>query len=200
VPAGHLIAIDSVHGPDVTEAAATLARLLGRRDIASGISRWDASGLFGDVAASPVEDRDVSPRTLVLLYAADLAFRLRWEIQPALDQGLVVVAAPYLATVTTFGLATGLSANWLTTLFRFAPPATRTVILAERNPLRNWKRKADRGFGEYCTTLLEATPEGFARRKARRAALRALAQVADDHGGLTGRRGLKELASQIGDR
>ena len=28
-----------------------------------------------------------SSRTLLLLYAADLAFRLRWEIGPALDEG-----------------------------------------------------------------------------------------------------------------
>jgi thymidylate kinase len=193
---GQLLAVDGAHGADVAEAAVTLTKLLARRDTACGISRWDASGLFADVAAAPVAQRDVSPRSLVLLYAADLAFRLRWEIQPALEQGLAVVAAPYVATATTFGLATGLSAEWLASLFRFAPPA-RTAVLAERKPSRVWKRKPDRGFGECCTTLLEATPEGFARKKARRAMLAALARLADDHGGLVGRRGLREIVAEL---
>jgi thymidylate kinase len=40
----------------------------------------------------------MSPRTLILLYAADLHFRLRWQILPALDEGQTVVAAPYVET------------------------------------------------------------------------------------------------------
>ena len=39
------------------------------------------------------------PRTLILLYAADLAFRLRWQIRPVLEEGTHVIAAPYLETV-----------------------------------------------------------------------------------------------------
>ena len=42
------------------------------------------------------------PRTLLLLYAADLAFRLRWEIRPALAEGHTVIAAPYLDTAFAF--------------------------------------------------------------------------------------------------
>ena len=53
--------------------------------------------------------RTASPRTLLLLYAADLAFRLRWEIRPALDAGQTVIAAPYLDTAFAFGRACGLS-------------------------------------------------------------------------------------------
>ena len=40
---------------------------------------------------------------LLLLYAADLAFRLRWEIRPALAEGYTVVAAPYVETAVAFG-------------------------------------------------------------------------------------------------
>ena len=36
------------------------------------------------------------PQTLVLLYASDLLFRLRWEIRPALAEGRTVVVAPYV--------------------------------------------------------------------------------------------------------
>src|SRR5262249_56536296 len=81
-----------------------------------------------------------SPRTLLLLYAADLAFRLRWQIRPALLEGRTVVAAPYVATAIAFGRAAGLSSVWLTNLFRFAPrPAERRVVHAARGRVHEVK-------------------------------------------------------------
>lgn len=194
---GALLAIDGTRGEDVAEAARLVARALAKRQLPSGVSRWDASGLFGDVVAAPVQERDISPRTLVLLYAADLAFRLRWEIGPALSRGTIVIAAPYIETVVAFGQATGLSSDWLRTLFRFAPAAKRTAILRERARKQRWKRQADRGFAECCTTLLEATPEGFARRKTREAMVDALSSVADRSGGVHRDGDLRALAVAI---
>ena len=96
-----------------------------------GISRWDASGIFQDLAVAEDEAGAPSARTLLLLYAADLAFRLRWEIRPALAEGRTVVAAPYVDTAIAFGRAAGLPADWLANLFRFAPrPSERHVVAA----------------------------------------------------------------------
>ena len=195
--AGRLIAVEGAVGRDVSEAATALYDSLTERHVNTGVSRWDASGLFTDVVSAPVAQRDLSPRTLLLLYAADLAFRVRWEIGPALEQGLVIVAAPYVMTATAFGRATGLSIEWLKTLFRFAPHPTRTVILRDRKPQRPWKRKPDRGFAESCTTLLEATPERFARKTAREDMVEALAAAAEKEGGLTRTRDLRHIAGQI---
>lgn len=194
---GRLIAIDGAHGDEVADSATALYDRLTEGGVTTGVSRWDASGLFSDVVSAPTADRDVSPRTLVLLYAADLAFRLRWEIVPALEQGLVVVAAPYVTSATTFGRATGLSSDWLSALFRFAPTPARTVVLRGRKSNRTWKRTPERGFGECCAALLGATPEGFARKKTRAAMVRALASVAEDNGGLVRRRDLRELAADL---
>jgi hypothetical protein len=69
-----------------------------------------------------------SPRTVLLLYAADLAFRLRWQVRPALAEGRTVVVAPYVDTAIAFGRAAGLRANWLKNLFRFAPRASARHI------------------------------------------------------------------------
>jgi hypothetical protein len=122
-----LIAVDGV------EAAAVIAearRLLGS-PAHGGISHWDASGVFQDLGVAAADAGAPSPRTLLLLYAADLAFRLRWEIRPALAEGRTVVAAPYVDTALAFGRAAGLPAGWLTNLFRFAPrPAVRVVARA----------------------------------------------------------------------
>ena len=180
---GCLVGIDGADSASVTKLATTLCRRLAKRERTALVSRWDASALFSDFVAAPVEDRDVSPRTLMLLYAADLAFRLRWEIEPALGDGHVVIAAPYVTTGVAFGVAAGLSQEWLLTLFRFAPVAARTVVLREDAPARGWKRRPERGFGECCATLLEATPVGFARKKTRTAMGTALTTAADILGG-----------------
>jgi thymidylate kinase len=195
--AGRLVAVDGAHGPDVYDAATRIVEALADQGLSAGMSRWDASGLFTDILAAPVPERDVSPRTLLLLYAADLAFRVRWEIAPSLAQGAVVIAAPYVNTALAFGAATGLSREWLTTLFRFAPVPSRTVILKDTRKDRVWKRRPDRGFGECCTTLLEATPEGFARRKARTTMMSALATDAEATGGLVRWRDLRKVVAEI---
>ncbi len=119
---GVLIAVDGVEATAVLVAARAALASLSR----GGISRWDASGVFQDLAVADAAAGAPSPRTLLLLYAADLAFRLRWQIRPALADGRTVVAAPYVDTATAFGRAAGLPAGWLANLFRFAPrPAER---------------------------------------------------------------------------
>ena len=124
-----LIAIDGVNGNAMTAAAKTRTGAEKRRR--AGISHWDASGIFGEVVVAEDAAGRPSARTLLLLYAADLAFRLRWEIKPALDEGLVVVAVPYVDTAIAFGRAAGLDAGWLADTFSFAPkPGDRRLITA----------------------------------------------------------------------
>jgi hypothetical protein len=98
-------------------------------------------------------------RTLLLLYAADLAFRLRWEIRPALEEGRVVIAAPYVATAVALGQAAGLDSIWLTDLFHFAPSAEPHVI--DPAPAR---QVSDReGFVEFAWQRLEKRLGGLTR-------------------------------------
>src|ERR1043166_2380634 len=134
-----LIAVDGV------EAATVLAearRALGSPS-AGGISHWDASGVFQDLAVAAEEAGAPSPRTLLLLYAADLAFRLRWQIRPALAEGRTVVAAPYLFTAMAFGRAAGLPSSWVMNLFRFAPRPGAAIVVHES---RDGRRGSKDGF------------------------------------------------------
>jgi hypothetical protein len=124
-----LIAIEGVNGNAMVAAAKSRIAAEKRRRV--GVSYWDASGIFGEVVVAEDSAGRPSARTLVLLYAADLAFRLRWEIKPALDEGLVVVAVPYVDTAIAFGRAAGLDTNWLTDMFSFAPkPGERKLVTA----------------------------------------------------------------------
>jgi len=153
---GRLIAIDGSRGKDVAVAAGDLVAALKRDGIECVVSRWDASGLFTDLEAGSRGDRNVSIRTLSLVYAADLAFRLRWEIRPVLEAGGVVVAAPYTDTAATFGTVCGLDAEWLRQLLRFAPAADLRGLAQERKIDAPWKRRTDRGYPEYGALMLEA--------------------------------------------
>jgi len=126
-----LVAVDGVEAPALLAAAkAALAASTPREPAArGGISRWDASGIFQDLEVAEEEAGAASARTLLLLYAADLAFRLRWQIRPALAEGRTVVAAPYVDTAIAFGRAAGLPLNWLANLFRFAPRAGARIVV-----------------------------------------------------------------------
>ena len=165
---GRLIAIDGTRGKDISRAATDLVAKLKQRGIESAVSRWDASGLFTDLAAGSNAERDVSIRSLSLVYAADLAFRLRWEIRPALEAGGVVIAASYVDTAAAFGAICGLDQEWLRSLMRYAPTPGHRGLADERKIGRPWKKRIDRGYAEYGALLLEAAAPKNASKPARR--------------------------------
>lgn len=148
-----LIAIEG-NGPNVTGEAKRALRAYKQRGLKTGISQFDASNLFYELRQGDPSLAKPSPRILVLLYASDLVFRLRWEIEPALAEGHHVVAAPYVETALAFGRAAGLPRKWLAELFSFAPkPADCFRIPAEPNGAP-WMGKASSGFIEICCHML----------------------------------------------
>ena len=152
---GRLIAIDGTRGKDIAAAANALTAALQSRQVECAVSRFDASGLFGELAAAGVDQR-VSARTLTLVYAADLAFRLRWEIRPVLEAGGVVIAAPYIDLAVALAAAHELDEEWLRDLLRFAPAPHFRARAEERKTDRGWKPRLNRGYGEYCAAMLGA--------------------------------------------
>jgi hypothetical protein len=174
---GRLIAVDGSRGKDVNTAASAIAAELKDRGIECGISRWDASGLFAELAAAGRGSRGLSARALSLVYAADLAFRLRWEIRPILEAGGVVVAASYVDTAAAFGVGCGLRDAWLRELMRFAPAAHFRARAQERKIDRPWKQRLDRGYAEYAALMLDASPSGRLSKKDRRTMMAALDQA-----------------------
>jgi hypothetical protein len=154
-----LISVDCVNGQALSDAARKLAAAH-RRDKA-GISAWGASGIFDELTVAEPEAGVPSVRTLLLLYAADLAFRLRWEIRPALEEGRLVIAAPYVATAMALGQAAGIKPEWLADLFHFAPvPSEHHVIEPPARPI------ADReGFVEFAWRRLDTQAGDVTRRQ-----------------------------------
>lgn len=170
---GRLIAIDGTRGADVTRSANRLAEALRARGVDCVISRWDASGLFGELAHAG-DRATVSPRTLSLVYAADLAFRMRWEIRTALEAGVVIIAAPYVETAIAWGAGCGLPEQWLRELLRFAPQPNLQALARERKLDRTWQPRLDRGYPEYCAALIAPSAPRLLSKKTRAAVLASL--------------------------
>jgi hypothetical protein len=158
-PTDRLIAIDGVNGNAMAAAAKHLIAAEKKHRV--GVSYWDASGIFGEVVVAEDSAGRPSARTLLLLYAADLAFRLRWEIRPALDEGLLVVAVPYVETAMAFGRAAGLDADWLSDVFAFAPKAGQRKLIAAPAARSISDRK---GFVEFGCQQITGAHSGPPRR------------------------------------
>jgi len=163
-PKAALITVDGV------DAAAVLAEA--RSALGSGarggISRWDASGVFQELAVADEAAGRPSARTLLLLYAADLAFRLRWQIRPILDEGNHVIAAPYVETVVGFGRAAGLSHAWLRRLFAFAPAPDVCYRVPESTIPASRRGKPSDSFLEFCLAQLRNGPAQWDAEEIRR--------------------------------
>jgi hypothetical protein len=177
---GKLIALEGLHDLELRRAGKQLLRQLSNKNTAGGVSQWDASGLFFQLGRSQCPDVP-SPKTLLMLYAADLAFRLRWEIGPLLAEGKDVVAAPYVETAVAFGRAAGVELEWMEQLFEFAPaadlsfriksPAARAKGFPSRcfqilaGASSHWKAKASPKPLTDHLIKLKAMPAASARRR-----------------------------------
>jgi len=163
-PSGRLIALDGAGGEFLAEEAERLAHLLGGE---ASWSNFDASNTFHELGMTKSKTLTPTPRVLILLYVSDLLFRLRWEIEPAMQEGRTVVAAPYLQTAIAFGVAAGLSKEWLDQLFSFAPEASETLRLKEKKKPKgkkdDWKRGdlEMAGFVEFCSSTLAKNFPGW---------------------------------------
>ena len=172
---GTLIAVDGADGAAVTRKARQVAT--GKRRLHPTLSRWDASGIFDELDAGPsVRERQLSVRTLLLLYAADLAFRIRWEIRPALEEGRIAIAAPYVETAAAVARAAGLDREWISALFVFATPADEQLHVRARPSAgvrsgfvdfvsRRMPRAQDRAAKRVFVDRTRATFDGRAARR-----------------------------------
>ncbi|MCU1234193.1 MAG: hypothetical protein JWP63_2160 [Candidatus Solibacter sp.] len=155
---GRLIALEGSGGRPMAVATKVLARELRRPDEETGSSAWDASDLFFQIAQGAHGLPGPSPRTLILLYASDLAFRLRWQIRPALEDGVTVIAAPYLETVIGFGRAAGLPTVWLREVFEFAPAADECYRVPEDGIAFDRRGTPANSFVEFSLAQLRKGP------------------------------------------
>jgi hypothetical protein len=144
-----LISLDVIEGQDAVRGSKKLLQVQSKT---GGMSVWDSSGIFFEMHGLELADRP-SPRTIVLLYAADLFFRLRWEIIPALEEGKCVVAAPYIETAFAFGSVMGLPGKWLDEVLRFAPKPSQSFRF--NGDMSGKIAAPTSGFIEFCSSTFK---------------------------------------------
>jgi hypothetical protein len=147
---GQIVAVEGVIGGSLAATARTLAA--SSREPRGVVSFWDGSGLFSEVAVTEEIAGRPSARTLLLLYASDLVFRLRAEVQPALDTGATVVIAPYVDTAVAFGRAAGIDPRWMADMFCFAPTSARVHYVGAATPSSSERQ----GFVEFSARQIVA--------------------------------------------
>ena len=152
---GRLLTLEGGCGHELKQTAARLLQALCGGEDGGGASYWNASGIFSDLRLGDPNIPRPSPRTLVLLYSADLAFRLRWEIRPALDEGKCVIAVPYVQTAMAFGKAAGLPRPWLRELFRLAPLPQACYRIPEMALAGAPDGKPSDSYFEFCCAALQ---------------------------------------------
>ena|SRR5947208_519865 len=165
---GQLIALEGTGGRSMALAAKQLERALRKEKVAVQTSTWDDSDLFFQISQGARGLAAPPPRTLVLLYATDLAFRLRWQIRPALEEGISVIAAPYLETVIGLGRGAGLPQDWLRGVFEFAPPANACRRVPEDSLPLNRRGTPANSFLEFCLAQLRSGPACWDTEEIRR--------------------------------
>jgi dTMP kinase len=117
---GFLIAFEGPEGAGRREALAHARGALQARGQDVVVSRPMGATLAGGIYRSAAPLNELSPRTLVLVAASDMAERLEWEILPALQAGKVVLADRYVYR-TVQGMARDLDPGWLEVLCAVAP-------------------------------------------------------------------------------
>lgn len=163
---GKLIALDGSGNPTMAVAIKRLVRHYGGAKSNVGVSKWDASAIFFDILEGSRDIPGATPRTLLLLYATDLAFRLRWEIEPALAEGMTVIAAPYVEAAFAFAKATGVPRSWVRDLLSFAPRAGASYRVSEVGSTSKTGQPAE-NFLEFCFLQLRRGKGQWATEDAR---------------------------------
>jgi hypothetical protein len=173
---GKLVALEGFRKADLVAGGKRLLTQHSTPKTAGGVSVWDNSGIFYELGRARFKDGVPSAKTLLMLYAADLAFRLRWEIEPLLKEGLTVVAAPYVETALGVARAAGIDAAWAADLFRFAPKPDAVFRLHERDELSYWKAKVTTGFVDFCCAALAAGSDEWHQGEVREAVIKYLSK------------------------
>ena len=105
---------------------------------------------------------EVSRRTLLLFYAADLADRLERQILPALEGGFIVLSDRYVYTLLARYAARGLEPAWLRTVFGFAlEPHLGLYLNVKLDRLAERALHADRMDFWECGMDLNLSPDYY---------------------------------------
>ncbi len=114
---GLLIAFEGPDGAGKTTQQRLLMSWLESQGREVVVSKWNSSPLVKPLFKTRRKARSLSPEEMCLLRAADYRYRLEHQIVPALWEGKMVIAEPYLFTAMALDSARGVPLHWLLTTY-----------------------------------------------------------------------------------
>jgi len=133
---GHFITFEGIDGCGKTTVVRFVEQQLRQRQIPVLVTREPGGTIIGNEIRQvllKVSDRIVTPKTELLLYAADRAQHVHERILPALGEGRVVLCDRYAdATRAYQGYGRGFELTWIEALMEFATDGLKpdlTIVL-----------------------------------------------------------------------
>jgi len=126
---GIFIAIEGIDGSGTTTHARLLSRWLRKQGLEVVQTHEPTDERIGRLIRVILQDTTVSPAIDALLFAADRIDNTINKIQPALDQGKVVVTDRYVESSYAYQCSSGLDREWVQNLNRYALTPTLTFVL-----------------------------------------------------------------------
>lgn len=127
--AGMLIAFEGIDGAGLTTQASLLEKYLRGRGYSTLLTKEPTGGLVGGLVRACLRGEwRTSARALQLLFTADRAHHLEFEIAPALDSGRIVICDRYMFSTIAYG-SIELEYEWLKQLNSKFPVPNLTLVI-----------------------------------------------------------------------
>jgi dTMP kinase len=117
---GRMIVVEGVDGVGRSTQVEMLSSWIESQGFGVINTGWTRSKMMGPTIDNAKAGHTLDARTFTLLYAADFADRLEFEVIPALKAGFVVVADRYVYTAFARDVVRGQDRRWVRDLFGFA--------------------------------------------------------------------------------
>jgi dTMP kinase len=114
---GLLIVFEGSDGAGKTTQRKLFKTWLQNNREAVAVTKWNSSPLFKPVMKARKAARSLTPIEFAVLQAADFRHRFHTEIEPALNEGKIVLADRYVFTGIARDVARGLDRGWSMSLY-----------------------------------------------------------------------------------
>jgi len=126
---GLFIALEGIDGSGTTTHSRLLGKWLSKKGLAVVQTHEPTNYRIGRLLREILQDASVPPAVDALLFAADRVDHTIHRIQPALDQGKIVITDRYIESSVAYQSSSGLDKEWVFALNQFALQPHITVLL-----------------------------------------------------------------------
>ena len=126
---GVFIALEGIDGSGTTTHTKLLVNWLRKKGLEVVETHEPTNERIGRLIREILRDTTVSPAIDALLFAADRIDNTLNKIQPALDQGKIVITDRYVESSFAYQCSSGLEREWVQNLNRYALTPTITFLL-----------------------------------------------------------------------